>query len=59
MADRYRRLLARVFVDRIDVLHHLRPHPHTERWLANARSLAEAPTEGARTASREGCPVSA
>ena len=26
----------------IGVLHHLRPHPHTERWLAEARSLAEA-----------------
>jgi len=59
MADRHRRLLARVFVDRIGVLHHLRPHPHTERWLADARSLAEAPTGGAGAASRQGCPVSA
>jgi Sulfotransferase family len=48
MAERHRRLLARLFVDRIGVLHHLRPHPYSERWLADARSWAAA--GGARVA---------
>jgi hypothetical protein len=47
MAEHHRRLLARVFVDRIDVLHHLRPHPHSARWLADARSWAGTPMNGA------------
>src|SRR3954449_2597596 len=50
MAERYRRLLARVVVGRIGVPPHLRPPPHSARWLAAARSSADAPAGGARVA---------
>ena len=57
MAERYRRLLARVFVDRIGVLHHLRPHRYSERWLAAARSWAAAPAGGPAATGRNGSAV--